>query len=61
MLSRMRLRLGVSCAERCSDRAVYLTQYKKAVDDLVEQRWILAEDSAALLHRGPEEWAEATR
>jgi hypothetical protein len=50
-----------SIAERYSDRAVYLTQYKKAVDDLVEQRWILPEDSAALLHRGEEEWAQATR
>jgi hypothetical protein len=50
-----------SIAERYSSREVYLTQYKKAVDYLVKQRWILPEDSAALLHRGEQEWAEATR
>jgi hypothetical protein len=31
------------------------------VDDLVKQRWILPEDRAALLHRGEQEWAEATK
>jgi hypothetical protein len=49
-----------SVAERYSNREAYLTQYKKAVDDLVKQRWILPEDSAALMRRGEQEWAEAT-
>jgi hypothetical protein len=50
-----------SVAERYSDGEDYLTQYKDAVDDLVKQRWILPEDHAALVHRGEQEWAEATR
>jgi hypothetical protein len=50
-----------SIAERYSDREDYLTRYGKAVDDLVQQRWILPEDRAALLHRGEQEWAESTR
>ena len=50
-----------SIAERYSDREDYVTQYKNAVDDLVKQRWILPEDRAALLHRGEQEWAEATK
>ena len=35
-----------SIAERYASREDYLTQYKKAVDDLVQQRWILPEDRA---------------
>jgi hypothetical protein len=31
------------------------------VDDLVKKRWILQEDRAALLRRGEQEWAEATK
>jgi Alpha/beta hydrolase domain len=50
-----------SIAERYSSREVYLAQYEKAVDYLVKQRWILPEDSAAMLHRGEQEWVEATR
>ena len=50
-----------SIAERYSNREDYVTQYKNAVDDLVKQRWILPEDRAALLHRGEQEWAEATK
>jgi alpha/beta hydrolase family protein len=50
-----------SIAERYTGREDYLTRYKKAVDDLVQQRWILPEDSAALLHRGEEEWIELTK
>ena len=43
------------------DREDYLTQYTKAVDVLVEQRWILPEDRASLLHRGEQEWAGTTK
>jgi hypothetical protein len=45
-----------SIAERYKDRADYLAQYAKAVDDLIKERWILPEDRAALLHRGEQEW-----
>jgi hypothetical protein len=48
-------------AERYPSREDYVTRYTKAVDDLVKQRWILSEDCAALLHRGEEEWDEATK
>ncbi len=50
-----------SIAERYADRADYMTRYKNAVDDLVKQRWILPEDREALIHRGEQEWAEATK
>jgi hypothetical protein len=50
-----------SIAERYSDREDYLARFKTAVDDLVRQRWILPEDRAALVHRGEQEWAEATK
>jgi Alpha/beta hydrolase domain len=50
-----------SIAERYPDREDYLTRYKNAVDDLVKQRWILPEDREALLHRGEQEWTEATK
>ena len=50
-----------SVAERYSSREDYLSRYRNAVDELVEQRWILPEDKASLLNRGQEEWAEATK
>ncbi len=50
-----------SIAERYSDREDYLTQYTKAVDALVEQRWVLPEDRASLIHRGEQEWAGTTK
>jgi hypothetical protein len=50
-----------SIAERYADREDYTTRYKNAVDDLVKQRWILPEDRESLLHRGEQEWAEATK
>jgi len=50
-----------SIAERYTTREDYLTRYTQAVDDLVKQRWILAEDRAALIHRGEQEWDDATK
>ena len=50
-----------SVAERYSGREDYLTRYTNAVDNLVKQRWILPEDRAALVHRGEQEWDEATK
>ncbi|HEY3617633.1 MAG TPA: alpha/beta hydrolase domain-containing protein [Candidatus Sulfotelmatobacter sp.] len=50
-----------SIAERYSGREEYMTRYKKAVDDLVKERWILPEDQDALIRRGDQEWDEATQ
>jgi hypothetical protein len=50
-----------SIAERYASRQVYLSRYTQAVDELVAQRWILKEDSAALLERGAKEWSIATQ
>ena len=41
-----------SIAERYAGREDYLARYQAALDDLVQQRWILPEDRAVLLHRG---------
>jgi hypothetical protein len=49
-----------SIAERYSDRETYLTRYHAAVEDLVKQRWIIPEDRDAIVHRGEQEWSEAT-
>jgi len=45
-----------SIAERYADREAYLKQFAQAADELVQQRWLLPEDRAALLQRGGEEW-----
>jgi len=50
-----------SIAERYSGREEYLTRYSNALDELIKRRWILPEDRAALLHRGEQEWDEATK
>jgi hypothetical protein len=50
-----------SIAERYASREDYLDRYKKAADGLVQQRWILPEDRAALLRRGELEWATTTK
>jgi hypothetical protein len=50
-----------SIAERYAGREDYLARYQAAVDSLVEQRWILPEDRAALLHRGEQEWIETVQ
>jgi hypothetical protein len=50
-----------SIAERYAGREDYLARYKAAVDDLVQQRWILPEDRAALLQRGEQEWIESVQ
>ncbi|MDP9160494.1 MAG: alpha/beta hydrolase domain-containing protein [Acidobacteriota bacterium] len=50
-----------SIAERYSAHEDYAAKYKAAVDDLVNQRWILPEDRDPLMQRGDEEWAEATK
>lgn len=50
-----------SIAERYAGRDDYMRQFGSALDDLVKQRWILPEDRAAMLQRGEQEWAEATK
>ncbi len=49
-----------SIAERYASRADYLARYARAVDALVKQRWILEEDRAQLVHRGEQDWDDAT-
>jgi hypothetical protein len=51
----------LSIAERYSSRDDYLARYRKAIDDLVRQHWILPEDAAALNQQGAAEWDYATR
>ena len=50
-----------SIVERYSGHDDYLSQFTKATDDLVKQRWILPEDRDSILKRGEQEWAEATK
>ncbi|MBV9085278.1 MAG: hypothetical protein JOZ62_21585 [Acidobacteriaceae bacterium] len=45
-----------SIAERYASRDDYLARYKRAIDDLIQQRWILEEDRAALVDGGKREW-----
>ena len=51
----------LSIEERYTGREDYLRRFTKATDELVKQKWILPEDRDALVHRGNEEWNEATR
>jgi hypothetical protein len=50
-----------SIAERYERSDDYATRYAAAVDELIKQRFILAEDRSALLKRGEQEWAEAMK
>ena len=45
-----------SIEERYAGRDDYLQRFAAATDELIRQRWILAEDRAALLARGEQEW-----
>ena len=50
-----------SVAERYASREDYLSRYAKALDELVQQRRILAEDRDAMLRQGGQEWDEAMK
>jgi hypothetical protein len=50
-----------SIVERYTNGDDYLQKYTRSLDELVKQRWILPEDRQAVLHRGEQEWKEATR
>jgi hypothetical protein len=47
--------------ERYANREEYLSRYSRAVDELVKRRWLLEEDRPGFLHRGEQEWNEATK
>jgi Alpha/beta hydrolase domain len=50
-----------SIEERYGSREDYLDRFANALDDLIEQHWVLPEDRAALMLRGRQAWEEATR
>ena len=50
-----------SIEERYGSREDYLDRFNHALDDLVEQRWILPEDRAALMARGRQDWDDVMR
>lgn len=50
-----------SIEERYGSREDYLDRFDHALDDLIEQRWILPEDRAALVQRGQRDWDDAMR
>jgi hypothetical protein len=50
-----------SVEERYGSREDYLDRFGHALDELVEQRWVLPEDRAALMARGRQDWEEAIR
>jgi hypothetical protein len=50
-----------SISERYAGRDDYMARLAKATDDLVKQRWILAENREAVIQRGEQEWSEATK
>lgn len=50
-----------SIAERYGSRAEYLNEYANALDGLIQQRWLLAEDRTGFLKLGEQEWEEATK
>jgi hypothetical protein len=50
-----------SIEERYAGRADYLNRFARALDDLIEQRWIVPEDRPTLVARAEAEWEEATR
>jgi hypothetical protein len=45
-----------SIQERYPTRADYLGRYARAVDQLIQERWMLPEDREPLLERGAQEW-----
>jgi Alpha/beta hydrolase domain len=50
-----------SIKERYGSREDYLDKFGHALDELIEQRWILPEDRAAMMLRGRQDWEDATR
>lgn len=50
-----------SIEERYGSREDYLDRFGHALDALIEQRWILPEDRAAMMQRGRQDWDAAHR
>ena len=50
-----------SIAERYASEDAYLQRYTRALDNLIQEHWILPEDREALLTRASQEWSEATK
>jgi hypothetical protein len=50
-----------SIAERYSSRDDYIARYTRALDALIQRRWIIPEDRAALLQRAEDDWSLATK
>ncbi|HZP03749.1 MAG TPA: alpha/beta hydrolase domain-containing protein [Terracidiphilus sp.] len=50
-----------SIAERYASEKDYLDRYTAALNALIQERWILEEDRAAMLALAGREWAEATK
>jgi Alpha/beta hydrolase domain len=50
-----------SIAERYSGEEDYLTRYGHAVDELIQQHWVLPEDRDAMMARGKQEWEYAVQ
>jgi hypothetical protein len=50
-----------SVAERYESREAYLLRYTHALDTLIREGFVLAEDRSALLQRGSEEWEFAVK
>jgi hypothetical protein len=48
-----------SIAERYPSREEYLKRYRDAVNEVIQQKYVLPEDRDALLRRGGEEWDQA--
>jgi hypothetical protein len=48
-----------SIAERYPSREEYLNRYRDAVNEVIQQRYVLPEDRDVLLKRGEEEWDQA--
>jgi hypothetical protein len=47
--------------EKWGVRLRFTERIPTALDDLIQQRWILPEDREAMLHRAEQEWDEATK
>ena len=50
-----------SIGERYAGRDQYMAKFRAAAEELVAERWLLAEDVPALMERAAQEWAAATR
>jgi hypothetical protein len=50
-----------SVLERYTGREDFIARYTQALDDLINQRWILSEDRPALLALSAQEWDYATK